>query len=158
MLEIPLITWLKKYIAFVNRKPYKRKLSFHVEMARIAMATQEENESSMHIHFPGTSCAPVIHIYVSFCAPVLQVGINNDLEDLKMAYSMEKENLFCILTLWSCHYFHSACPIILNKALFWNLQYMGQETVQNILLIHSFIQPFIQGFTKQSLLCFMKHI
>lgn len=80
-----------------------------------------------------------MHLSVSSCAPVLLVGINNDLEDLRIAYSTEKENLFCILTLWSCHYFHSACPIILNKALFWNLQYIGEETVQNILLIHSFI-------------------
>lgn len=109
-------------------------------------------------------CLPVhplsmcVHLSVPSCAPMLLVGINNDLEDLRITYSMEKETLFCILTLWSCHYFHSACPIILNKALFWNLQYIGEETVQNILLIHSFIQSFIQGLTKQSLLCFMKHI
>lgn len=32
------------------------------------MATQEENESSMHLHLPVPSCVSVIHIYASFCA------------------------------------------------------------------------------------------
>lgn len=91
------------------------------------------------------------------CVSVLHLGINNDLQDLKVTYAMEKESLFCILILWFCLNFHSAWPIILNKALFWNLQYTDQETVRTVLFIHSFIQSFIQVLTKQFPLCFMKH-
>lgn len=90
------------------------------------MAAQEENESPRNMYIPVLSCVSL-----------LQLGINNDLQVLKITYSMEKESLFCILTLRFCHYFHSACPILLNKALFWNLQYIDQEPVQNVLFIHS---------------------
>lgn len=138
---------LKKYIAFVNWKPCKRKLlSFLLEMVWTAVDTQEEDESSMPRHGPVPPCVSMLHL-----------GINNDLRDLKVTYAMEKESLFCILILWFCHYFHSAWPIILNKALFWNLQYTDQETVRTVLFIHSFIQSFVQVLTKQFPLCFMKH-
>lgn len=115
-------------------------MSFHLEMVRIAVAPQEENESPMHMHIPVLSCVSLLYL-----------GINNDLQVLKITYSMEKESLFCILTLGFCQYFHSACPIILNKALFWNLQYIDEEPVQNVLLIHSCIHSFIHSGTYKTL-------